>query len=1253
MVLKVVQPDGAEVTIYPINPNAHSQQQLRYPDYEPWKHTPQEDCVMHEHLAAGYYEPPIVGNELGTGRNLISQTLHSSEGNRESQNTKLANLSGFMVSVADQRDKLNRIRERKSFRPPPRVTLTEHNRIKWLENLANPQVPLKNLSRAVPHGIKNKALLEQCAEHRIPIPRAIWLIRCVSINEQTVIKRKGSSTHLHGWVSNWTDQVTSFLAKNYELTADWRSRFHYAIQLVGKLYLGSLLDSKRFFAWIVEFCENMLKQPKSALCFKYLSLHLMVMKTFWYRLVEIDHIAKDLGQIFLKLYQTMEGLYPKRKDTDVGAALIAKILSFLMGELKTLTAFLFYYNSDSFVSPATWLSVKATLRKLLDTSNPKILDQFDIVAYRNESLMLEVTSTCGGHFSLQDLLMSQLTTALKTGDYQTVSIFHQGDAWDKSVSFLLQWCVTTYVVEEPYKRSVMACVMLEAEVNRQKSSLTRQKLKEFRTELESCILDFLMNFNEAYQMNDDVELHNLLQVVNCLMDYQHLSISSYVRRLIASGVIYLDDTRHKNHAHSYILENCLGNENASVRNILVKLQPRQKDTSAELLVQIIQQLAEWIILEGPKPDSYVLWQSELPPNVKQYLRGILVKRLREAKKGLITMESLCTLLPFFSDDVIGFFRICNHLLGLEGTNVDVSGISVMSSLIQNYTPLLSQAVEETYNEISDFANAFSVDKSSVRLRVELAEAGLPSPEELDHKIEFVKAANTLFGRLLDLIKSLPFEEKSAHKSKILCDIFLIKQCRPSELVPTLESFLSSNDLLSFEYHYMIEFLRDVFSFGLIDERATLIDRLGMRVLCDMATPINRNCWYTYYQSFEMGNLTRYIARENPGQMVKFLTTLLQTHQEEELDPLKVSQPVEPDHEMSLLFFKELLTYAPDVLCESLANEAIDHARLMQLLKPYPFMGTAAELSVDLLESIFSQINQFNLPVIELVVKHVVDQASRDQLFRKVSLKMVSAAEIDLVPLLAQSLRYLDFNFKSKVINAMEELFLLSEHFPKVVIFSETNCTILLNHLVTSISRLCTDPVPLTDSLLFSFNNALETMIDYSSTRQEDDALKQAIVFLSKLVLVHKRFLCRIITASPKPHSLVKNMIRLFNTELVNSDFRLKNLIYDTLLSLKRSVSESLISRGSAKDTERLDYLFHMSPPDYNNQLRGMLSTIKLGDALCELKGRENFFIRKEGKFCKLQVGSFDMLNETDPSPEANDGPLDLQCFLTSVEKQNP
>lgn len=144
-------------------------------------------------------------------------------------------LSSSLVSVLEQRQAKGRITAPSTFKPPPRVTLTDAKREAWLRDLASPAVPLRRLSRTVPHGIRGRVLLDHCLNKNIPVNRAVWLAKCVGANEMRAFKRKGVSGHLakdgeNKWIRDWTVFVEQFVEAVIGACGEeaWKAKTTYA-----------------------------------------------------------------------------------------------------------------------------------------------------------------------------------------------------------------------------------------------------------------------------------------------------------------------------------------------------------------------------------------------------------------------------------------------------------------------------------------------------------------------------------------------------------------------------------------------------------------------------------------------------------------------------------------------------------------------------------------------------------------------------------------------------------------------------------------------------------------------------------------------------------------------------------------------------------------------------------------------------------------------------------------------------------------
>lgn len=171
----------------------------------------------------------------GVNTNSDIQSHASKLSNHLKNQSSLQLLSSVFAAALEKRQVNEKISSVSTFKPPPRVTLTDNKREAWLRDLANPSVPLRRLSRTIPHGIRGKLLLDQCLGKMVPIGRAVWLAKCVGANEIRAFKRKGTSGSLSQgletkWVREWTLGVQQFVVGVIKTCgkSDWRNQMAYA-----------------------------------------------------------------------------------------------------------------------------------------------------------------------------------------------------------------------------------------------------------------------------------------------------------------------------------------------------------------------------------------------------------------------------------------------------------------------------------------------------------------------------------------------------------------------------------------------------------------------------------------------------------------------------------------------------------------------------------------------------------------------------------------------------------------------------------------------------------------------------------------------------------------------------------------------------------------------------------------------------------------------------------------------------------------
>ena len=286
--------------LYPyISNNEHDQSHTKkiYPDFEPWTHTKEEDQILNNFISKGYYTTSKVNFESISARSSLNESLPKVSTQLAIQLSKVLQIRENEINKIPSDDVKNEPSSHKhskisifsgpSFSLPDRITLTDHRKEVWLQELSSPYVSLSKISKHIPHGLKRRQVLEQCYLKQIPLERAIWLIKCCYSMEGKVLamKNKGSQEEIDKQLfKEWTENFVYILEKLvFEMTQHyndsnklktWKIEVFYFLKLLGNCYTLELIDKEIFHHWLVEFVAKVEN-------FEFIPLTLHMLTIFW------------------------------------------------------------------------------------------------------------------------------------------------------------------------------------------------------------------------------------------------------------------------------------------------------------------------------------------------------------------------------------------------------------------------------------------------------------------------------------------------------------------------------------------------------------------------------------------------------------------------------------------------------------------------------------------------------------------------------------------------------------------------------------------------------------------------------------------------------------------------------------------------------------------------------------------------------------------------------------------------------------
>lgn len=473
-------------------------------DFSPWLGTHPEDILTEAVIKAGYSDKP---SSAATESNSAKPSLWPNL--CQKNNMGLQTLSYLFAQVLEKRQVLGKVTAPATFKPPPRVTVTDSKRETWLRDLANVEVPLRKQSRTIPHGIRGKGLMDQCLSKDVPLPRAVWLAKCVGANELRAFRRKGVSGSAAAsgegkWIRDWTICVEQFVEGVVGACGekDWQRRMNYAIKLAASFYAEKLLDEAHYLDWIVS--------AFAAATLDMLPVWIVVVQVFWRDVTKFARRGRKLAESLLQRLEVMA------EAGEQGNGVLRL-------RLQKLVSVLAVTSRGCLIMPHTWEKYKHLLApKADDTTNTAAESAAVNITKRNERLAAPLRKTpANTRCALLDLYTELDAMGLNV-DIPTLTDKCLRAAGNSTtiVPALLSWASSPY-------RQGLARIYLAAGIIAQ--------LRQSGEDTDSAVLGFLQT--------PTLQASNVYKVVVELVRTESFSTGRYMQWLITSGILSSGEER--------------------------------------------------------------------------------------------------------------------------------------------------------------------------------------------------------------------------------------------------------------------------------------------------------------------------------------------------------------------------------------------------------------------------------------------------------------------------------------------------------------------------------------------------------------------------------------------------------------------------------------------------------------------------------------------------------------------------------------
>ncbi|CEP61098.1 Srb8p LALA0_S02e06678g [Lachancea lanzarotensis] len=568
-----------------------------YPDFDPWRHTPIEDKVFLNFVSKGYYNTAKVNFESISSRSSLQESLPAVSGLLADQLSKIVKIREEQVNrvpgKARNLNGTNNLGTKLSgpgFALPKRVTLTDHKRELWLQEISSTNRPLAETVKTIPHGLKRRHLLEQCYQKQVPIARAVWLIKCCFTLEWKISAGKQSS-QLHDemcvkLLQEWSEAMAHILERLvFEMTQyynepsklkKWRKRIAYFLKLLGSCYSLELIDRAAFHHWLVDFVARVEN-------FECLPMTLHILSVFWSGIFPEGQSNSDPQQQFL-INKMTETLIYKYYMVSRSKSMINdeqylindikkndKLATAMSHTLKSFITEIFHKQSlEAFVfTGSNWEIYKKCLYEVLGTdktmkespNGSKTSKKLELIVYRNDSLQFNTILNAGEErdpdqtdthsTDLESIFKPNEILKLRHIDYSLTKLLDENSSGDHWVSCVAQkvnridqviqmilWAINPSRYHHYEAPHLVAKIFL-IQINFKNAPL------EYGLEDKIWSLIFLFARLKGEDLKSVVSLPRVHQLLNVFIGYGIIKVPTYIRKLISSGVLYLAHSEDK------------------------------------------------------------------------------------------------------------------------------------------------------------------------------------------------------------------------------------------------------------------------------------------------------------------------------------------------------------------------------------------------------------------------------------------------------------------------------------------------------------------------------------------------------------------------------------------------------------------------------------------------------------------------------------------------------------------------------------
>ena len=723
--------------LHPLVSNESGKPGKIYPDFDPWSHTAAEDEIMVNYVSKGFYTTSKVNFESISARSSIQESLSKVSDRLADQFSNVLKIREQEINKIPTESNASSAETRFSalsgpgFSLPSRITLTDQRKEQWLQELSSPYASLTKISKFLPHGLKRRQVLEQCCLRQIPLKRATWLLKCCySLEWKALSSKQMESKEINTQLlKEWTENFIYILEKLvFEMTHHyndsqkfkvWKTEIHYFLKLLGNCYALELMSKKIFLHWLVEFVSKVE-------IFEYLPLTLHILMIFWDK-ISIPDETKAASQPLFLVTKLSDTLLHKYLQVSHNKSMINhekyiindvkknnKIKESILSIIRKLVCELLLHQSlEVFLFPAShWDIYKPCLYEITNSLDGSldifedVKKKLELVSYRNESLKLNnsfrskpianqnVTDNSINNTDIEFIKLNSIDVELTKKLDDNPIDFDWASYVDKEIEHVSQvvqlilWAISPSKITH-YEASQLVAKLLLLIIN------SIEGLPEYVVEDVVWSVVFQISKMSDSKKAENVSFPLLYRLLNMLINYGIVKVSTYIRKLISSGVLYLPESNDK-FFHCKVLINLKisllmkSQYNMVLRNVMEYDASYYEGYNFDLLVQKVEELKH--VLFG----SDLLNLEDQPSNIKimlaeWYLSDICGGELSLVNKAILTknFNIFCGKL-----DVFPLFYKWIEFIVYHQLIADIESLETLMDILLRYGKLFAQSIND-------------------------------------------------------------------------------------------------------------------------------------------------------------------------------------------------------------------------------------------------------------------------------------------------------------------------------------------------------------------------------------------------------------------------------------------------------------------------------------------------------------------------------------------------------------------------------